>query len=602
MIVSLPVKVSILEPRYLYVGDVYNAAVTVSSVADEDISGTLSLQVNGKEDSVPVTVPSGKTVTRYFPVEAAGESLTLTAIFRAAEFSDAVRVHVPVYEASQTLTEAHSAVLLAGMSYEALLRDLRSRFVNVPGSQASLRDITVLDMVKDAIPSHVEPRNNDVLSLSEAWYVQLMADRLSGTVSSSVIAGPDRQSLLEQVLACRNADGGFAWFEGMPSNAVITAVLLERFAKLRDRGFEVPDMTATVKYLDKNQFGDVQPYWYGWLSDAQYVYVRAMYAGIPFTEQAVSAAQKKRFSQFTKDVKSNLVPSKKDGRGLQGRILAKARRLLTLRNLLDRDGGLALAKAWGISLGTRSKLESSMKADLASLLEYAVQHRDGGWYYPNAVMPWRGLLESEAYTHALLCDLVTPEVADGIRLWLMLQKETQKWDATPEFVDAITAILDGSEAVLSTRVLALSAIYSAPIESVKAAGNGFTVNRKFFRDGVEIKPGEEVKVGDRITVKYEIWNAENRSFVKLTAGREASLAPVNQLSGLNGWTGYRNVKASATEYYFSTYPEEKTTVTEDFFVVRAGTFVAPVTVIESLYAPHYRANSGYRAPLRSVAL
>ena len=184
----------------------------------------------------------------------------------------------------------------------------------------------------------------------------------------------------------------------------------------------------------------------------------------------------------------------------------------------------------------------------------------------------------------------------------MLQKETQKWDATPEFVDAITAILDGSEAVLSTRMLALSATYSAPIESVNAAGNGFTVNRKFFRDGVEIKPGEEVKVGDRITVKYEIWNAENRSFVKLTAGREASLAPVNQLSGLNGWTGYRNVKASATEYYFSTYPEEKTTVTEDFFVVRAGTFVAPVTVIESMYAPHYRANSGFRAPLRSVAL
>ena len=599
MIVSLPVKVSILEPRYLYVGDMYNAAVTVSSVADEDISGTLSLQVGDTVQQVEVTVPAGKTVTRYFPVEASGASLTLTAMFRAAEFSDAVRVHVPVYEASQTLTEAHSAVLLAGMSYEALLNDLRSRFVNVPGSQATLRDITVLDMVKDAIPQHVEPRNNDVLSLSEAWYVQLMADRLTAGSSSAVIAGPDRQSLLEKVLACRNADGGFGWFEGMPSNAVITAVLLERIAKLRDRGFDVPDMTATVKYLDKNQFGDVQPYWYGWLSDAQYVYVRAMYAGIPFTEQAVSAAQKKRFSQFTKEVKSNLVPSKKDGRGLQGRVLANARRLLTLRNLLERDGGLALAKAWGISLGTRSKLDASMKADLASLLEYAVQHPDGGWYYPNAVMPWRGLLESEAYTHALLCDLVTPEVADGIRLWLMLQKETQKWEAAPEFVDAITAILDGSEAVLQTRVLALSATYSAPLETIQAAGNGFTIGRKFYRDGKEIQPGDPVAVGDKITVKYEIWNAENRSFVKLTAGREASLSPVNQLSGLNGWTGYRNVKASATEYYFSSYPEEKTTVSEDFFVVRAGTFVAPVTVIESLYAPHYRANSAYRMPLVS---
>ncbi|MBO6095974.1 MAG: hypothetical protein J6P56_01500, partial [Bacteroidales bacterium] len=132
-----------------------------------------------------------------------------------------------------------------------------------------------------------------------------------------------------------------------------------------------------------------------------------------------------------------------------------------------------------------------------------------------------------------------------------------------------------------------------------AAGNGFTIGRKFYRDGKEILTGEEVAVGDKITVKYEIWNAENRSFVKLTAGREASLAPVDQLSTLFAFRGYRNVKASATEYYYSTYPEEKTTVTEDFFVVRAGTFVAPVTVIESLYAPHYRANSAYRMPLVS---
>ena len=641
MVVSLPVKVSILEPRYLYVGDIYNAAVTLSSVADEPVSGVLSLQVGDKVDTVPVEVPAGGTVTRYFPVDASTASeadafsvakkkadasqnasassagLTLTAMFKAAEFSDAVRVHVPVYAATQLLTEAHSAVLRANMSRTSLLSQLRSRFVNVPGSQATLKDISVLDMVKDAIPSHVDPKNNDVLSLSEAWYVGLMAERLS-IAAGTVIAGTDRQSLLEQVLACRNADGGFAWFEGMKSSPVITAVMLERMAKLRDRGFDVPDMTASVKYLDKNQFGTEQPYWCGWISDAQYVYVRAMFSEVPFTEKAVSAAQKKRFSQFAKDVKSSLVPSKKEGRGLQGQILAKARRLLTLRNLLNREGGLALAKAWGITLGTSAKLKASIKADVASLLEYAVEHRDGGWYYPNAVMPWRGLLESEAYAHALLCDLLTDsdaDVADGIRLWLMLQKETQKWDSEPEFIDAITAILDGSEAVLSTRVLALSATYEAPLEQIKASGNGFTIGRKFLREGVEIKPGDAVKVGDRITVEYSIWNAENRSFVKVVAGREASLSPVQQLSGHVGygfivplrrgfvWSftpqGYRNVKAAATEYFFDSYPEEKTTLREEFYVERAGVFVAPVVTIESLYAPHYRANSAYRPPLRS---
>ena len=245
-------------------------------------------------------------------------------------------------------------------------------------------------------------------------------------------------------------------------------------------------------------------------------------------------------------------------------------------------------------------------------------------------MPWRGLLESEAYAHALLCQLLSSvipskvegspsaaDIADGIRLWLMLQKETQKWDAEPAFIDAITAILDGSETVLQTRVVVLSGTYEAPFKDIKAAGNGFSISRKFYRDGEEIHPGDTVKVGDRIQAVYSIWNGENRSFVKVTAPREASLTPVKQLSGYMGYgfivpriggiatwrfrpQGYRNVKASATEYFFDTYPEENTTLSEEFFVERAGVFQAPVLEIESLYAPHYRANEGWQGALESA--
>ncbi len=603
MVVSLPVKVSILEPRFLYEGDKWNAAVTVSSVADIPVSGTFRLDVNGTVQTERVTVPAGETMTVSFPVNASEEGpLSVTASFIADEFSDAVRVTVPVLKARQSLTEAHSAVLLAGMSREALLKELRGRFVNVSGESAQLKEITVLDMVKDAIPSHAEPSGKDVLSLTEAWYVQNIAARLS------VIPGEVEESLLKEILACRNSDGGFAWFEGMNSSAVITAVVLERFALLKARGVDVPDVTSSVKFLDANQFGTVRPLWCGWLSDAQYMHVRAMYAGVPFEVKPVSASDKKRMTEFKKYAKNYLTPSSK--RGLEGQIIAKARRLTTLRNLAASSEGKALAKAWGITWS--SKLTSSIKADVTSLLEYAVRHRDGGWYYPNAVMPWRGLLESEAYAHAMLAGLLnddSPEIADGIRLWLMLQKETQKWDTDPAFVDAIDAILRGSEAVLDTRVLALSADYDAPLEDIKASGNGFTLERRFFRDGSEIKPGDPVYVGDKISAQYIIWNAENRSYVKLTAPREAGLQPVQQLSGrgwlsvLTGnnrlyglygfynWNIYRNVKAQCTEYYWEACPEENTTLTEEFYVVRSGRFSAPVPVIESLYAPHYRANA-----------
>ena len=654
MVVSVPVKVAALEPRFLYEGDVCDLGITVSSTSDKKVSGKLYLYTYPGEDyenlapvsvqMLPVTVePGGTSSGRFFVrtkevgVAAGGENeagertIGVKAVFAGDHFSDALFVKIPLKKDAQTLVEAHSAVLRGSSEAsdrEALISSLKERFVNVPASEASLSEISIIDMVKEAIPSKVEPSGKDVLSLSEAYYVRLLAGKLLGEDGSD-------EDLLERIMACRNSDGGFGWFEGMSSSQIITAVLLERFSKLRDRGFSVPDLTSSVKFLDSRRFETALPLWCGWISDEQYMFIRSKYASVPF-DVKVTKDNSKRISEFKKEAKDYLVPSKSDGRGLNGRILSKARRIMTLQNLSASSEGKALAKAWGLSFMTGSRLKNSLKADLESLYEYAVEHPDGGWYYPNAVMPWRGLLESEAYAHSTLCDLLShtdrSDIADGIRLWLMLQKETQKWDEDPAFVDALTSILDGSEDVLATKVLILKAEYTKPFESIVAAGNGFTIERKFFREVTveekyndktedknrnvtelqEIKPGEQLHVGDKILMKYCIWNQENRSFVRLTAPREASLRPVDQLSGHYGWRfnplrisrfytlspqGYRNVKAEKTEYYFDSYPEEKTEITEEFFVTEAGTFKAPVVSIESLYAPHYRANDGFKAVL-----
>ncbi len=665
MVVSVPVKVAVVEPQFLYVGDTYEVAASVSSNSEKPVTGWLYLytypskEYEGVEpigvQRVAVTVPADGTESHRFPVRVpAVGTLGLKVVFAADEFSDAVFLPVEVKKPVQTLTEAHSAVLRSGMSRETLLAELRGRFVNVPASEAALTETTLLDLVRAAIPAKVDPAGKDVLSLSEAYYVRLLTQIPSlaaqvrndnGAVipsepasvipgdPSSVIPSEAKEShdLLEKVLACRNNDGGFGWFEGMESSPVITAVLLQRFAKLRGHGFEVPDLTSSVKFLDDRHFATELPYWRGYLSDAQYLFVRSLYPTVPFEVKPVTKEAKKRFADFQKYVKGYLVPSAKDGRGLQGQIMAKARRVQTLLNLSASSEGVALAKAWGVKVAAKAKMEASLKADIASLKEYAVEHRDGGWYYPNAVMPWRGLLETEADAHALLCGLMdpyAPEISDGIRLWLMLQKETQKWDESPAFVDAVTAILDGSDAVLATSILSYSATYDKPFAEIKAAGNGFTIARKFFREKTveqvyddrsgendkvtvreEIAPGAPVAVGDKIIAEYHIWNQENRSFVKVDAFREAALRPVQQLSGHTGWgwfslrrltftpQGYRNVKADRTEYYFDSFPEENTTLTEEFFVTQAGTFTAPVITVESLYAPHYRANDAFHGVL-----
>lgn len=723
MTVSLPVKVNVVAPEYLYCSDNYRLAVGLSSVAENDVEGTLTLNIYKGGDykalessgakpvsvrSLRVKVPAGESLRSLFDVnvnELIPECGTLgfKVVFKAENggnaFSDAMFVPVSVYPDTQRLTEAHSAVLLAGADQDAMISRLRKMFVNADGDNAEVKVLSILDMVRDAVPSKVEPAGNDVLTLSEALYVRRLADvlRAAGRMPARDSVVLSDEELMKKMLACHNADGGFGWFEGMSSSPVITAVLLERCAKMLKAGLldgsaavagdaasakNVEEVLASaVKYIDKRQFAYLQaiPFWCGGLSDSQYMYVRSMYASVEFTEwNSVSGILGrlfgKRAKQFRSDAKAYLVPSKE--RGLNGRILDKARRLSTLIRLSSSSDGIALAKSWGVRVNAGARLEKSVEADVASLLEYAVMHKDGGMYYPNAVMPFRGLLESEAYAHSMLCDLLSgyafrmqsagkgsvnaseaKRVADGIRLWLMLQKETQHWEATPDFVDAINSVMEGDAAVKSTKVVVLTAVTDLPFAEVKASGNGFTVERKFYRVGAdaevsggvsgdasggvagdasgcvdgseasgrsgvtsdkaarqEIRPGDRVNVGDKIVAEYVIHNDENRSFVKLSAPREAAFRPANQFSGRYGWwlsplriadwysftpQGYRNVKSALTEYYFDSYPEENTVISEEFFVTQTGTFSAPVVTIESLYAPHYRANAPALPPLVS---
>lgn len=660
MKVSVPVKVSVVEPKYLYRGDKYVLHASVSNNTGAPVSGLAVLQtypsrdyIKGKPYSTQsrkLTVPAKGSVEVEFEVNPKDYDeigLKLSFADNAKTFSDGMFVSVPVSASKQTITEAHSGVVLAGMDEKKVLKRLQSEFTGTSYKGAEYKEIDIRRMILDAIPSKVEPQGKDILSLTESWYVRRVAEHLDSRLTGEVTDA----ELWSKIKACINADGGFGWFEGMHSSAVITAVVLERFAKLRDAGLDIGDFNpeASVVWLDRTQFlhSDNSLRWCGWLSYAQYAFVRSMYSEIPFDVETETRNQRKEYSEnfkdFKKYIKDYLVPSEKDGRGMNGEILNKARRISTLLNLVNNEGGVDLASAWGLKFGSARKMNESAAADAVSLLEYSVDHRNGGMYYPNAVMPWRGLLESELYAHSSICDLMTrmvsvpylaanlevpsgtagpSRVSDGIRIWMMLQKETQKWDDDPAFVDAINSVMSGSEEVLATKVILLTKTYEKPFSEISAAGNGFTIERHFYREVKddrnriimeEILPGAPVRVGDKIIVEYKIWNEENRSFIKVAAPREAGFRPVKQLSGSYGWwlkplridnyfsltpQGYRNVKSDRTEYYFDIYPEEKTTITEEFFATQEGVFSAPVVTVESLYAPHYRANDKFGGAVR----
>ena len=620
MTVTLPVKVAVVEPQILYKGDRYVVNVTVSNSIEKKINGKLTVKFlegkdykNGRKllsKTVRMTVPAKGNQSASVELDSVGDmkDLGLLVSFDADDKSygsDAVFVTVPVKIPLQTISESHSAILLDGADAVELENMLRSEFVNMSGDDAAFREISIRQMLGETLPQNIEPEADDVLSLTDALYARYLLSALSGKEF-------DNAAIESKIQACRNSDGGFGWFEGMKSSSVVTAVVLERFAGMK-RDFAGSE--EAVHYLDKAQLGGSKvPFWCGGIDYAKYMYIRAMYAKVPFNAKELDS---KYLKDFRKDAKDYLVPS--ESRGLNGRIIEKARRLLTLRMLMASPKGESLAREWGVL--SVSKMAASVKADIESLYEYAEPHKCGGYYYPNAVMPFRGLLESELYAHSLLCDLLSTterkDIADGIKLWMMIQKETQQWESDPAYIQALNSVFHGSNKVLNTKVLALTASAELPFSYIQAAGNGFTLERKYYvnrSDGKweELQDGEVLKLGDEVRADYRIWNEENRSFVKLSVPRPACLRPEEQLSGRYGWwlsplraegwyvfnpQGYRNVKADRTEYFFDTYPEENTTISELFFVTQEGTFASGVPEIESLYAPHYRANTSGTSPM-----
>lgn len=617
MVVTIPVKISLVEPQFLYEGDVWKVRIGLSSSLAGDVDGTLKIGVLDRADrhgaavlssSVQqLTVPGGASTNLdlEFAVPVGIKDLGLLVSFtprRIATAADGVFVSVPVRPAVQTLTEAHSAVLLPGADRAALEAQLRGLFENVDGSLPALETRDIRQMLLDAIPQELEAPCDNAISLARALYANslLVAVRSlpfaplpprteptqNTSANGSGEASFDRDATIAKLLACRDDDGGFAWFAGMPSSPIVTAVVLRLV-----HGLGVIDEAAAVQYLDKEFFRSKKRSWWRCLSMEQYLHTRSFFPEVGFKE--------KTDADFRKAARAYLIPKKT--RGLNGYIAAKARRVQTLDNFLSLEGGVQLAGKLGIKLGTEKKLRKSLAADVASLVEYAQPHRHGGVYYPNAVMPWRGLLETELDAHCALMAIMDkfghPEISNGIRLWIMLQKETQDWKSGSGYLEALAAVLNGPSEVLETKVLALRADYTVPFENVKAAGNEMSVA---ISAPEPVEGPACLSVGDRVKVRATLTSVENRSFVKVTIPFGAGLVPVNQISGYR-WGYYRNMLSDRIELWYEVFPEEKTEIVEEFYATRAGSFQAPVATIVCEYAPHYRANDAWGGRLEISA-
>ena len=245
-VVTMPVKVSAVQPQFLYEGDsyVFKAAVTNSG---KPVKGVFTIyKYKGDSDEVSQTaraeVELGENATEQLSLPVSGVpaglgSLSFKAVFEGAvgneNFSDAIRVSVPVLPAKQILTESHSAVLLNETERETLMDSLRSAFVNTTAAGAGYSEASLDDLLRVELKVTPVPEYQNVLSLMDALYCNVLGGALVLDNSGYKAAASKMETLLWEYV---NSDGGFAWMKGMKSSVVISSCIAERIAFLRDRG------------------------------------------------------------------------------------------------------------------------------------------------------------------------------------------------------------------------------------------------------------------------------------------------------------------------------------------------------------------------------
>ncbi|NLD22057.1 MAG: hypothetical protein GX664_06235 [Bacteroidales bacterium] len=506
---------------------------------------TLSMAAESQSEVAwEVTIPEGK-------------KLFVTITVAGADITDGEKNVIEIVPAVQEITESASFVLGGSRGrryYEKQLRERLGKF----NPELRYEEYNTLDAARAALTAPERPINDNMISWLNVLYVSQMR-QIVGLESDKSMS----TDAVAKLVSLQHFDGGFSWFPCMMSSDDLTILFLEKLWQLQKQGVHAEGLEMAVKkavsYIDGriSSIGDSNNWNWQFLID--YFAVRTLYDDVPMPAKVAAL-----FNSY-------LNKSANDWQNLS--ILSKAK----LCNTIIRVGGR----------------QGRVEELLASLADYAVTNKTIGCYFPNAVMPYRGLMSNEIYAHAQLLELFEAvgrsDIVTGLQQWLLLQKHNQAWESNMSTADAVYALVGHKAEDL--RLGAVYATYMAPMVEVEEFGNEMTVKRSFWRDGKELTEGDNLKLGDKIEVRYNLWNSENRSFVEVNAMRAACFYPQDERSWGSSYF-YMEQTASGTKYYFQLLAEEDTLLKETFYVTQDGTFNAGLVDMQSLYAPEYRAHSG----------
>lgn len=442
----------------------------------------------------------------------------------------------------------------------------------------------------------------------------------------------------------KNNDGGFPWFENMPSDRYITQYIMTGIGKMKR--LSIPGMRDSRDILNmcvgasnyclnklKNDYNEI-------LENEKTGLKKSTDDNLTFLQ-----IQYLFMRDYHKDV------NVKDSL-LYEYFFGQARKYWQNKNI-QQQAMIAL-------ILFRNGFIEDANSIIKSIKERAVVKEDIGIYFP---MDFKDLTYSRKIEiQSLIIEAFDEITKDGesvasMRHWLLNQKRTKNWETTIATVSACFALLERNKDLLIYEpeieiksgdyiinnkqisdslkeagsgyfksVLPVEKIksesgnitisqkgigtgwgavhwqYFENIDKVKSSGSELTINKKIYKkqqtqDGEVLIPISEsdVSVGDEIIVKLEINADRDYDYIHIKDYRASGMEPMNVLSKYESQGGlwyYMSTRDASTNYFITHLYKGSYTLEYRTRAFNPGSFSAGITTIQCMYAPEFNANSG----------
>lgn len=441
------------------------------------------------------------------------------------------------------------------------------------------------------------------------------------------------QQAIDKLKDLQNGDGGWSWYKGMYSSRSVTQYILYGFTQLIRLGavqypseVKVMQMSA-LKYIDsqiRNDFADLKKNNKDWekitkisTNQLEYLYVRSGYRDIPIDQETRTA---ERF--YTSIAEKNW----------------------TNLDLYERSLLVILSE----KNGNKDLIDKIMK----SIREHATVNEEMGMFWANnRSRVFMG--QSAVSVHTFLMDAFKETKApdsemNGLKQWLLKQKQTQVWESTHATIDAVYALLStgsdwlsnngDSEITVGKQVIepqnkesgtgyiketwsasrfsedmgkvqirkkdsgpawgALYWQYNEDLDKITAQKGELNVDKKLFveksadkgKSLVEVSENNSLKPGDKVVVRLTVRIDRDMEFVHLKDMRASCFEPLETISGLR-WQNmvyyYQATKDASTNFYFDRLPKGTYVFEYPVYVNRVGEYSNGITTIQCMYAPEF---------------